>query len=335
LQNRNWLQRSIAIACIGLFVLFNSVAIGQEVEEVQKKRDSTSTTFSFNKLKLPDPDSIESKYEYDPKTNRYKFSESVEGYSIRYPLYLTPQQFDALIQKEQMREYFKEKENALNGKGADAEEKRKRLLPIFYVNSSFFESVFGSKEIEINPQGSVEIDLGILYNKQDNPSFSPRNQSNFTFDFDQRISMSLQGNIGTRLSVLANFDTESTFDFQNQLKLQYNPTEDAILQAIEVGNVNMPLNSSLIQGAQSLFGVKVAAQFGKTTITGVFSEQRSDTRRVTVQGGGTVEDYEIFALDYDENRHFFLSHYFRDTYDKSFGSRIELIILEVYQMLVT
>lgn len=314
MRKRNCLLRSITVTLVWCLVFSVHTALGQQVE---KKRDSTSTTFSFNKLDLPDPDSIESKYEYDPQTNRYKFSESIDGYSIRYPLYLTPAQFDNLVQKEQMRKYFKEKENALNGKGVDAEEKRKRLLPVFYVNSNFFESVFGSKEIEINPQGSVEVDLGLLFNRQDNPSFSPRNQRNFTFDFDQRISLSLQGNIGTRLSVLANFDTESTFDFQNQLKLQYNPTEDAILQAIEVGNINLPLNSSLIQGAQSLFGVKVQAQFGKTTITGVFSEQRSDTRRVTVQGGGTVQDYEIFALDYDENRHYFLSHFFRDTYDES------------------
>ncbi len=311
---KNWLQRTITIAFTTLLVFFNGAFFGQENE---KKRDSTSTTFSFNKLDLPDPDSIESKYEYDPQSNKYKYSQSIDGYSIRYPLYLTPTEFEALVQKEQMRDYFKEKENALNGKGADAEEKRKRLLPIFYVNSNFFESVFGGKEIEIIPQGSVEVDLGLLFNKQDNPSFSPRNQSNFTFDFDQRISLSLQGNIGTRLSVLANFDTESTFDFQNQLKLEYNPTEDAIIRAIEVGNVNFPLNSSLIQGSQSLFGVKGQFQFGKTTITGVFSEQRSDTRRVTVQGSGTIEDYELFALDYDENRHYFLSHYFRDTYDES------------------
>jgi cell surface protein SprA len=43
---------------------------------------------------------------------------------------------------------------------------------------------------------------------------------------------------------------------------------------IEVGNVSMPLNSSLIRGAQSLFGVKTQLQFGKTTIT-VFFTQKS------------------------------------------------------------
>ena len=79
----------------------------------------------------------------------------------------------------------------------------------------------------------------------------------------------------------------------------------------------MPLNSSLITGAQSLFGVKTELQFGKTTVTAVFSEQQSQSRSVVAQGGGTVEEFEFFARDYDENRHFFLAHYFSDNYDKA------------------
>ena len=118
------------------------------------------------------------------------------------------------------------------------------------------------------------------------------------------------GKVGERLQVTANYDTQSTFDFQNIIKLEYTPTEDDIIQKIEVGNVSMPLNSSLIQGAQSLFGVKTQLQFGKTTITGIFSEQRSETRSVVAEGGATVTEYELFALDYDENRHFFLGQFF-------------------------
>ena len=68
----------------------------------------------------------------------------------------------------------------------------------------------------------------------------------------------------------------------------------------------MPLNSSLITGAQSLFGVKTELQFGKTRVTAIFSEQRSQSQSVTAQGGGTLEEFEFFARDYDENRHFFL-----------------------------
>ncbi|HOD10068.1 MAG TPA: cell surface protein SprA, partial [Flavobacterium sp.] len=171
---------------------------------------------------------------------------------------------------------------------------------------------------------------------QDNPAFSPRNRAQTTFDFDQRISMSLMGKVGTRLNVNANYDTESTFAFQNLIKLEYSPTEDDIIQKIEVGNVSMPLTNSLIRGAQSLFGVKAQLQFGKTTITGVFSEQKSQTRSVTSQGGGTIQDFELFALDYDADRHFFLSQFFRSKYDQALAnypfieSRVQITRMEVW-----
>src|SRR5690606_13815561 len=114
------------------------------------------------------------------------------------------------------------------------------------LNSGFFENIFGGGEIELIPQGSVALDLRALYSKRDNPAFSPRNRSTFTFDFDQRIQLSLLGQVGERLKVTANYDTESTFDFQNHLKLEYSPTEDHIICVIEVGNIVLPLYSSLI-----------------------------------------------------------------------------------------
>ncbi|NDB56650.1 cell surface protein SprA, partial [archaeon] len=186
------------------------------------------------------------------------------------------------------------------------------------------------------PQGSLEVDLGVLYTKQDNPAFSPRNRSNLTFDFDQRIGLSLVGKIGTRVQVNANFDTQSSFDFQNLLKLEYEPTEDDIIQKIEVGNVSMPLNSSLISGAQSLFGVKTDLKFGKTRIKAIFSEQKSESRSVVSEGGGTVQEFEFRALEYDENRHFFLSQYFRNKYDESLAnypfinSNVQITRVEVW-----
>ena len=280
-------------------------------------RDSTSTTFSFNNLLLPNPDSIVSKYTYDPLTDRYIFNQSLGRININYPIILTPEEFRKLVAQENLRNYYKEKIDAYDGKKAGLEDAKKNLIPELYVESDFFESIFGGSTIEVIPQGSVEMDLGILYTRQDNPSFSPRNRSNFTFDFDQRIELSLLGKVGTRLQVTANYDTQSSFDFQNLIKLEYTPTEDDIIQKIEVGNVSMPLNSSLITGAQSLFGVKTQLQFGKTTITGIFSEQKSQTRTVVAQGGGTLQDFEFFGLDYDENRHFFLAQYFRDNYDTS------------------
>ncbi|QQX77904.1 MULTISPECIES: cell surface protein SprA [Aequorivita] len=309
------------------FIFIGNAALAQ---------DSTAVGNEMGRMDLPTPISIQDLYTYDPITDRYIYTQTLGSFNITYPIILTPQEYQRLIQEEQMKAYFKEKIDAADGRKEGSEEQQKNLLPTFYVNSNFFESIFGGNTIEVIPQGSVEMDLGLLYTKQDNPQYSPRNRSNFSFDFDQRISLSLLAKVGTRLQVTANYDTESTFDFQNQIKLEYTPTEDDIIQKIEVGNVSMPLNSSLIQGAQSLFGVKTQLQFGNTTITGVFSEQKSETRTVTAEGGATITDFELFALDYDDNRHFFLAHYFRDNYDRALelypfiNSNVQVTRMEVW-----
>jgi cell surface protein SprA len=244
-----------------------------------------------------------------------------------------------------MRNYFRKKLDAIDGKKLGAEEAKKDLLPRYYVKSGLFETIFGGNTIDVKPTGSVEMDLGLRYTKQDNPSFSPRNRTTTTFDFNQRISLGLMGKVGKRLSVNANYDTQSTFSFQNLFKIAYDPTysasEDAIIQNIEVGNVSMPLNSTLIRGAQSLFGVKTKLQFGKTTVTGVFSEQKSQTKSIVAEGGGAIQNFEIFALDYDSDRHFFLSQYFRNNYDKALSnypfinSRVQINRIEVWAVSYT
>lgn len=306
----------------------------QETDSVQI--DSVQTGFALGKILLENPDSIVSKYTYDPVLDRYIYSEMVGDFDISYPIILTPEQYMYMVQQENMKSYFKEKIDAFSGKKAGSEEARKNLLPNFYVNSGFFETIFGGNTIEVIPQGSVAMDLGVIWQKNDNPALSPRNRTNLSFDFDQRISLSLLGKIGERLQVTANYDTEATFDFQNLIKLDYTPTEDDIIRKIEVGNVSFPLNSSLIRGAQSLFGVKTQLQFGKTTVTAVFSEQQSQNSSVVAQGGGTLNDFELSALDYDEDKHFFLSQYFRDKYDGALTnypfiqSQVQITRLEVW-----
>ncbi|TDD78592.1 T9SS outer membrane translocon Sov/SprA [Flavobacterium caseinilyticum] len=320
--------------CIFLLVIFCGYV--SQAQVTPATQDTSKTGFSKGKVQLKDPQSILSAYTYDPVTDRYIYTNSINGFSINYPIILTPKEYENLMLKESMRDYFKKKVDAMEGIKEGSENAKRDLLPRYYVKSGLFETIFGSNTIDVKPTGSIEIDLGMRYTKQDNPSFSPRNRSNLTFDFDQRISMSLMGKVGTRLQVNANYDTQSTFAFQNLIKLEYAPSEDDIIQKIEVGNVSMPLNSSLIRGTQSLFGVKTQLQFGKTTITGVFSEQKSQTKSLIAEGGGTIEDFELFALDYDSDRHFFLSQYFRNRYDKSLAnyplidSRVQISRLEIW-----
>ena len=329
-------ERTPLIYKICQFLIFLFIGFSSQAQVNQSVQDTVPTGFSVGKIQIKDPKSVLSSYTYDPVTDRYIYTKTIGDFPVKYPIILTPKEYEALVLKESMRNYFKKKLDAIDGKKEGSEEAKKDLLPRYYVKSGLFESIFGSNTIDVKPSGSVEMDFGARYTKQDNPSFSPRNRSNLTFDFSQRISMSLMGKVGTRLSVNANYDTQSTFAFQNLIKLEFTPSEDDIIQKIEVGNVSMPLNSSLIRGAQSLFGVKTQLQFGKTTITGVFSEQKSQTKSVVAQGGGTIQDFEVFALDYDSDRHFFLSQYFRNKYDAALknypfiDSRVQITRLEVW-----
>ncbi|MBF4472205.1 cell surface protein SprA [Flavobacterium sp. HJJ] len=319
---------------IFLLVFFCGFVSQAQVQDAVQ--DTIKKGYDVGELQLANPKSILSAYTYDPVTNTYVYTSSVDDFNINYPIVLTPAEYEKLMLKESMNQYFGKKLDAIDGnkKGSDAA--KKDLLPRYYIKSGLFESIFGSNTIDVKPTGSIEVDLGLLYTKQDNPAFSPRNRTNTSFDFNQRISMSLLGKVGTRLNVNANFDTQSTFAFQNLLKLEYTPADDDIVRKIEVGNVSMPLNSTLIQGAQSLFGVKTELQFGKTTVTGVFSEQKSQAKKVTAQGGGTIQEFEMYGLDYDNDRHFFLSQYFRDKYDASLKdypfikSRVQITRIEVW-----
>ena len=358
-------------------------------------QDSLKPTSLFGKLSFDNPPSISSLYTYDPITDRYIYAETAGEIRLNVPVILTPEEYEALVLKEASKNYYQDKIDALEGLKSGSSAQQRNLIPDLYVNSGFFETLFGSNTISVAPQGSVEMDLGILYSRQDNPTFSPRNRSNLTFDFDQRIQLSLLGKVGTRLQVNANYDTESTFDFQNIFKLEFNPlanpsegvqnvfdkvsgvkdkldnvqqkagdllnkgkglqgdfeglknkasgfskgvdgSEDSIIQKIEVGNVSMPLNSSLISGAQSLFGFRTELKFGKTRIQAVFSEQKSQTRSVTAQGGGTIENFDFFGLDYEDNRHYFLAQYFRNHYDQALSNypyintNVQITRLEVW-----
>lgn len=309
-------------------------------EELSQELDSVpELPYEFNNtedgsLFLTKPSQVE--VIYDPSINRYIITEKIGDYYVAQPLYLTPDEYADYRLKQDILDNYKEKLKAVDGRTAGAEEAQKNLLPTYYVNSNFFESIFGSNEIEVNPTGNIQVKLGVLHQNTENPQISEENRRNTTFDFDQQITASINAKIGTRLNVIANYDTQSTFDFQNQIKLDYTPTEDDIIRKIEVGNISMPVKNSLVTGAQNLFGFKTELQFGKTTVTAAYAEQQSQTRTVAAEGGATLNEFQLRATDYDANRHFFLAHAFRDGYNESLqlfpliNSQINIVKMEVW-----
>lgn len=271
----------------------------------------TPMTDPKSKMYLEDPENIKTNVEYDPKTGNYIVKQKVGDQDYRPETYMNLKEYQEYMYQKQMREYWRSRVAAdeLNN------QPRKGIIPKLQVNSELFDRIFGGNTVDIKPTGNAELIFGLNRNKNLNPAIPQRQQKITNFDFNMRIQLNLIGKIGDKLKVTTNYNTEASFDWENQVKVDYTGYEDEIIKKIEAGNVTLPLNSSLISGSQTLFGFKTTLQFGKLMATTVFSQQRGKKQEITVQGGAQMQTFEMNADNYEQNKHYYLGHYFRNNYD--------------------
>jgi len=264
-----------------------------------------------NALYLHNPPNITNDIEYDPVTNSYIFNNSVGDYDITPPNSMTYDDFQNYDLDKTMKAYWKERNNA------GGIEKGKLGIPKIHIGGEAFDRIFGGNTIDIRPQGSAELIFGLNAMRRDDPSLDVKQRKTANFDFQEKIQMNVTAKIGDKIELATNYNTEATFDFENKMKLAYEGKEDEIIKLIEAGDVTLPLNSTLITGSQSLFGLKTKLQFGKTTVTSVFSQQKSKTSTIEVSGGAQTSTFDVKADQYEENKHFFIAQYFRNRYNEA------------------
>lgn len=262
-----------------------------------------------------DPAGLVRTIEYDPATNRYILYERVGNLLYRPPQYLTFEQYLKLKERSAQRGYFQQ---LADNYAYDSQQPG--FIPPIKVRSRTFEQIFGSSVIDIRPQGSAEMIMAGQINKNQNPLFNTRQRSQFNFNFDQRIQLNVTGNIGDKLKITTNYNTDAQFQFENQIKLDYTGSPDEIIQKIEAGTVSMPLNTTLITGSQALFGVKTKLKFGRLDVTSIFSQQRSQSKTITITNGSQQGEFRLTPADYEANKHFFLSQYFRNNYNRALAN---------------
>lgn len=273
-----------------------------------------TTSEEDNKLFLAPPSNIKDEVIYNPETNTYTYTRKAGEINISSPWEYTLEEYQEINMQRSLRNYWRER-----SVGASANDKT-GIIPQIHIGGEVFDRIFGGNTIDIRPQGSAEVTFSVKSDRTDDPARDIRQRRNTYFDFNQRIQMSVMAKIGDKIEFNTNYNTEATFDFENKLKLKYEGKEDEIIKLIEAGDVTFPLTSSLITGSQSLFGLKTQMQFGKATVTAVFSQQKSETSNITVQGGAQMSKFRLTALDYEENKHFFLSQHFADNYDNALST---------------
>ncbi len=264
-------------------------------------------TYGISPLLLP-PTNIEQTVVYDPETNSYILNEKIGSLDYRRPSMMSFEEYSEYQARLKQAQYWQKRAKEESGSGPT-------FLGGLRLGNQSIDKVFGGEGIKITPQGSAELRFGYSFTNNENPSIPVRNQKNGSFIFKEKIMMNVTGSIGDKMEVGLNYNTEATFDFENKTKLEYSGKEDEIIKKIEAGDVSFSLPGSLITGSQSLFGLKTELQFGRLRVSTILSHQKSESSSINVQGGAQETEFEIDVDQYDVNRHFFLSHFFRDNYD--------------------
>ena len=306
------------------------------------KKDTSNLRYPFDEgstrpgspgasnLYLKNPSNVRLTIEYDPVTKQYVTVYKIGNTTYRIPTTMSFEEYQNEDMQKLIRNYWRQRSEAasLDNTGG--------VIPKLHIPGKVFETIFGNNTVDIRPQGSAEITFGIVSNRRDDPMLNTNQRRQTNFDFNEKIQMNVIAKIGDKIEFKTSYNTEATFDFENKLKLKYEGKEDDIIQLIEAGDVNLPLNSTLIRGSESLFGIKTKLRFGRVTVTALYSQQKSQTKNITVQGNAQTTKFTIRADEYEDNKHFFIAQYFRNNYKKALSklpiiaSNVNIVKIEVW-----
>ena len=280
--------------------------------QIQRTQPYSLNDLYQSPLDLKRPDNLQYQVVYNDTIDRYIIGNRMGSTWLSAPIMLTPKEYLAWTEQQQRNSYFrKQNDEIFQAKG-----KEKFDFSDMHFDLGPAEKIFGPGGIRVKTQGSAELKFGINKKNIDNPSLPIRNRKTTMMDFDEKINLNVNGKVGDKVNMNLNYNTDATFDFDAQnMKLKYDGKEDEIIKLVEAGNVSFPSNSSLIKGASSLFGVRTDMQFGKLKLQMVASQKKSASKSVSTRGGVQLTPFELNVADYEENRHFFLSQYFRNHYD--------------------
>jgi cell surface protein SprA len=297
---------------------------------IKDRRGDFLSNPETNPFSLRTPANIHDSIVYDAKEKKYYIIERIGNRYYRNPTWLTFEEVMKLQARKQEQEYFR------NRSSVGSLLNKKLLRPQLTASDNLFNRIFGNGKIEMSLQGNVDLSVGYQAQKTENPALPESARKMGGLDFDMDANINANASIGNMLKLPINYSTLANFDFLNQVKLEYNGSADGIIKKIEAGNISFSSKSSLIPGAQALFGIKANLQFGKLFVSGVLANQRSSPQSINTQSGASTSNFQFKASDYDENRHFLLAQYFRNNYNKALSnlpavnSAVQLLRVEVW-----
>lgn len=328
---------SIFAFCCVLFSTFAQTKDSLQLHFPVSKTGATTPDelLEMYPMDLESPSNIHTYIVFDAKRNEYVFQTRLGDTVLDEPFRLTPKQYMDFVMRDSFQKYFRKKNEITQDESIN--EERKFSFAQLRKPKNILGEIFGKGGVRLQTQGSIELSGGLQRTVVNNPALPERSRKRNMFDFDQKIDLNATAKVGDKINFGLNYNTGAMFDFDaKRIKLVYDGKEDEILKHIEAGNVSMTTTNSLINGGAALFGIKTDMQFGKLRVNTVISQQKAESKTLNSQGGVQTTPFEFGADQYDENRHFFLGNFFRNSYDRAMSkapfiqSAISITRIEVW-----
>jgi len=336
LDTNRYIRSALPQICV-LLALLMAAGTRASAQVDTTSRETPTTTeprAPYSPFSEPFPyDAYKHSIEFDSASNTVRIYESLFGNQIGQPQTMTLDQYILMRQQEQERKLWEEhaseysldsaKKNQGGGSGglADILGDGLKIEPPFPSGKLF--SIFGTPKVSINVNGSVNVSAGWQWDNNNLTSISALGSTQSAPFFNQNIQVAVSGKVGEKLKLNADFDTQRTFDIDNQLKIGFGggpESDDDIIQSVEAGNVNLQTPSALIRGSQTLFGVKSSFKFGPLFLTTIASQKRGERKTVSVTGGSVKSTVSLKPYDYAPN-HFWLDTTYKNFYDEYFRNQ--------------
>ncbi|MFM8437696.1 MAG: hypothetical protein ACKOAX_04420, partial [Candidatus Kapaibacterium sp.] len=278
--------------------------------------DAFPSTFSTKRLGLPS--GLEILRTLDSSATKVRVQGRIQGVDLGVPLELSLDEYLDERQKQISRRVWDSLITVYDLKRALSGDQLSKLLSqatniAIPLPPNPLTSIFGKPEISINVNGEATLRGGWRWETQNLGNSSAFGQGQSSPIFTQDIQINVSGRIGDKLRLGTDWSTRRQFEFDNRFRIGYDGYDDDIIKKVELGNVQLPSQSSFISGSQALFGVRADFQFGPLFLKTIASQRRGERRIVNVNGGAARTRFALRAYDYAPN-HFFLDTAYKPLY---------------------
>jgi len=127
-------------------------------------------------------------------------------------------------------------------------------------------------------------------------------------EMKQEMSIKLDGEVGDRMHVYIDHNSERINETENKITVSYRGREDEVIQEIEGGDTDLSIPATTYTGDipshRGLFGIKSSAKLGPLDIVAIASKEQTKTQEIEIEGS-TQAQYDTTWAKYYERRRFF------------------------------